>query len=199
MSESQNNLRDNQIDYVQDTVKSHVFDGIEEFDNKLPNWWLWIMYGSIVFGLCYWIVFHTLQIRSLPREKFAQEMLAAQEVELARVAASGVSNESLVMMSEMPAKVAEGREIFVKHCVACHLDDARGLVGPNLTDDAWIHGCQPMDMLKTVSDGVAAKGMPSWANQLGPTRMQAVVSYIFTLRNTNVAGGKAPEGQPCTF
>jgi cytochrome c oxidase cbb3-type subunit 3 len=198
MSEIQDKPRDNQAEYVPDTIKAHVYDGIEEFDNKLPNWWLWIMYGTVAFGLLYWIVFHTLEVKPLPREKFALEMMAAQEAELARMEAAGVDNDMLLAMTEMPAKVAEGRELFVKHCVACHLDDGRGLVGPNLTDDAWIHGCQPMDMLKTVSDGVAAKGMPSWANQLGPSRMQAVVSYVLTIRDTNVAGGKAPEGEPCT-
>lgn len=198
MSEFQNKPRDNQVEYVQDTVKEHVFDGIEEFDNKLPNWWLWIMYGSMVFALLYWIVFHTLEIRPLPREKFATEMQAAQEAELERMAKAGVNNETLVMMSEMPAKLAEGREIFVKHCVACHLDGGQGLVGPNLTDGVWIHGCQPMDMLKIVNEGVAAKGMPAWLNQLGPSRTQTVVSYVHTLRNTNVPG-KAPEGEPCSF
>ena len=198
MSDFQVNPSDNRNDYVQDTIKEHVFDGIEEFDNRLPNWWMWIMYGSIVFAVLYWIVFHTLEIRPLPREKFEMEMVAAQEAELERMAKSGVSNESLLMMSQMEAKQAEGREIFVKHCVACHLDDGRGQIGPNLTDGFWIHGCEPMDMLKTVNEGVAAKGMPAWLNQLGPSRTQTVVSYVLTLRNTNVEG-KAPEGEPCSF
>lgn len=197
MSEFQDKPRDNQVDYVQDTVKEHVFDGIEEFDNKLPNWWMWIMYGTIVFGLLYWIVFHTLEIRPLPRERFAQEMLAAQEAELERMAKAGVSNESLLLMTEIPAKMEEGRELFVKHCVACHLDDGRGLVGPNLTDNVWIHGCAPMDQLKIVQEGVAAKGMPAWLNQLGPSRVQTVVAYVQTLKNTNAPNGKAPEGTPC--
>ena len=199
MSEFQDKSRDNQVEYKQDTVKEHVFDGIEEFDNRLPNWWLWIMYGSMVFALFYWIVFHTLEIRSLPRERFEQEMLVAQEAELARMEASGVSNESLMLMTEIPAKMEEGRELFVKHCVACHLDDGRGLVGPNLTDGFWVHGCEPMDQLKLVQEGVAAKGMPAWLNQLGPTRVQAVVAYVLTIRNTNVPNGKAPEGDPCEF
>ena len=199
MSEFQDKSRDNQTDYKQDTIKEHVFDGIEEFDNKLPNWWLWIMYSSMVFALLYWIVFHTLEIRDLPRADFENEMLVAQEAELARMAESGIDNDALVLMSEMEAKVSDGREIFVKHCVACHLDDGRGLVGPNLTDGNWIHGCEPMDMLKTVNEGVTAKGMPAWLNQLGPTRTMTVVSYVLTIRNNEVQGGKAPEGDPCTF
>ena len=198
MSEHQDHTHDDRSDFVPDTVKKHVFDGIEEYDNRLPNWWMWIMYGSIVFSLLYWIVFHTLEIRDLPRQDFAAEMQAAQEAQLARMAASGLSDEMLVLMSETPAKVAEGREIFVKHCVTCHLDQGQGSVGPNLTDNVWIHGCRPMDLHTTVSNGVPAKGMPAWLNQLGPTRVETVVAYVLTLRNTNVAG-KAPEGEPCTY
>ena len=197
MSEFQDKTRDNQVDYVQDTIKEHTFDGIEEFDNRLPNWWLMIMYGSMVFALLYWIVFHTLEIKPLPREKFAQEMLKAQEAELERMAKAGVSNESLLLMVQIPAKMEEGRELWVKHCVACHLDDGRGLVGPNMTDAYWVHGCEPLDHLKVVNEGVAAKGMPAWLNQLGPSRVQTVVAFLETMRNTNVPNGKAPEGEPC--
>jgi cytochrome c oxidase cbb3-type subunit 3 len=198
VTENQNTSRDNRTEYQQDTVMEHEFDGIQEFDNRLPNWWLWLMWGSMIFALCYWIFFHTLGVGTLPRERFAMEMQAAQEAQLARALAAGIDNEFFVMMSQTEEKVAEGREIFTKHCVACHLDQAQGLVGPNLTDGFWIHGCEPMQMLKTINEGVAAKGMPAWQNQLGPSRVHAVLSYVFTLRNTNVPG-KDPEGDPCTF
>jgi len=196
MSEHQETTRDNREEYRQDTILNHEFDGIQEFDNRLPNWWLWIMWGSIVFGLVYWLVFHTLELRDLPYAEFETTMLEAQEAELARMAALGMNDETLWAMSAIETKVAEGREIWVKHCVACHLDQGQGSVGPNLTDNAWIHGCKPMDHLNVIYEGVAAKGMPAWLNQLGPTRSQAVTAYILTLRNTNVPG-KAPEGEPC--
>lgn len=195
---SENNDTANRDRYVHDTIKEHEFDGIQEFDNKLPNWWLWTLYGAIVFALVYWIVFHTLEIRPLPREDFATEMQVAQEAQLARAEAAGLSNETFDMMVAVADRVAAGREVFVKHCVACHLDDGRGLVGPNLTDGVWIHGCEPMQMYKIVADGIAAKGMPAWLNQLGPTRVQTVVAYVMTIRGANIAG-KAPEGEPCTY
>ncbi len=196
MSEHQEPTRDNREEYRQDTILTHEFDGIQEFDNRLPNWWLWIMWGSMVFALLYWLVFHTLELRDLPRADFETSMQVAQEAELARMAAAGMNDETLWAMSQMDTKVAEGREIFSKHCVACHLDQGQGMVGPNLTDNVWIHGCKPMDLLNTVYEGVAAKGMPAWLNQLGPTRAQSAVAYVLTLRNTNVPG-KAPEGEPC--
>ena len=198
MTENQNTSPDNRTMYQQNTVMDHEFDGIQEFDNRLPNWWLWLMWGSMVFALLYWVFFHTLGVGKLPRERFDMEMQVAQEAQIARALEAGIDNEFFVMMSQTEDKVAEGREIFVKHCVACHLDQGQGSVGPNLTDGYWIHGCEPMQMLKTINDGVAAKGMPAWMNQLGPTRVHAVLSYILTIKGNEVAG-KAPEGEPCTF
>ncbi|MCP4547488.1 MAG: c-type cytochrome [bacterium] len=196
MSDNREQTRDDQTDYIPDSLREHTFDGIREYDNRLPNWWLAIMYGSIVFALLYWIVFHTLEIRPTPREAFDRRMAAAQEAELARMAESGLSDELLLMMSETPTTVAEGRNLYDRHCVACHKDRGQGLVGPNLTDDMWLHGCAPMDLHAIVADGVATKGMPAWMNQLGPSRVSTVVSYVLTLRNTNVPG-KEPEGEPC--
>ena len=195
---SEHNDDDRREEYVHDSIKEHEFDGIQEFDNKLPNWWLWTLYGAIVCALVYWVVFHTLELRPMPHEEFAAEMQEAQEAQLARAAAEGLSNETFDMMVALEDRVAAGHEVWTKHCVACHLDDGRGLVGPNLTDGVWVHGCEPMQMYKVVSDGIAAKGMPAWMNQLGPTRVQAAVAYIMTIRDTNIEG-KAPEGEPCTF
>jgi cytochrome c oxidase cbb3-type subunit III len=177
-----------------DTVRAHEFDGIQEYDNKLPNWWLWTLYGTIVFALAYWVVFHTLGVGDLPRESFTKQMVAASEAQLARMAKSGISDESLTLASTIPAQVAAGRKIFEQYCVVCHGNDGQGLVGPNLTDDYWIHGPRPLDNLKVVTEGVPAKGMAAWGNQLGPSRVQTVVTYVVSLRGKNVPG-KAPEGQ----
>jgi len=198
VTENQDMSRDNRTEYQQDTVMDHEFDGIQEFDNRLPNWWLWLMWGSMVFALIYWVFFHTLGVGVLPVERFEMEMQVAQEAQIAKALEAGIDNEFFVMMSQNEEKVADGREIFVKHCVACHLDQGQGSVGPNLTDGYWVHGCEPMQMLKTINDGVAAKGMPAWMNQLGPTRVNAVLAYILTIKDNEVAG-KAPEGEPCSF
>ncbi len=193
-----NNSHDNRSDYRADTIMEHEYDGIQEFDNKLPNWWLWIMWGSMVFALFYWLVFHTLEIRNLSHANFENEMRKAEEAQFERMKNNPVTNESLMTLVEMPAKVEEGHQTFMKFCVACHLDKGQGLVGPNLTDGVWIHGCEPLNLYNTVTEGVAAKGMPAWGNQLGPGGVQTVVAYVMTLRNTNVEG-KAPEGEPCTW
>ena len=179
---------------AENQLRAHSFDGIQEYDNPLPNWWLWLLHGSIVFSFAYWIIFHSLGIGKMPHESFEADMLAATEAQLARAAEGGLSNESLVLMSQIPARVDQGRALWEQYCIVCHSSKGEGLVGPNLTDEYWIHGNQPMDIHKVVTNGVPAKGMAAWGNQLGPTRVEAAVAYVLTLRGTNLAG-KAPEGE----
>lgn len=174
-------------------VRDHSFDGIQEFDNRLPNWWLWTLYGSIVFGIGYWILFHTLAVMPHPTERYEADMKAAEEARLERASAGGVSNESLELMASMPEQVAEGNKHFQTYCVVCHLDQGQGLVGPNLTDQYWLHGGAPMDILKTLTDGVPAKGMAAWGGQLGPRRVEQLTAFVLSIRNTEVEG-KAPQG-----
>lgn len=177
----------------QDLLREHTFDGIQEYDNKLPNWWLWILYGTIVFSLGYWLYFHSTGAGKLPVDSFRAEMQAAASAQLARMEAGGVTNQSLLLMSQLPDRVAEGRGVYEQYCAVCHGDQGGGTVGPNLTDDYWVHGGAPLDIHRIVVDGVPAKGMAAWGNQLGPTRVQNVVAYLLTRRGDNVPG-KAPEG-----
>jgi cytochrome c oxidase cbb3-type subunit III len=177
----------------QDSLREHTFDGIQEYDNKLPNWWLWILYGSIVFSLGYWLFYHSLGAGKLPLDNFQTEMRVAAEAQLDRLAAGGLTNQALLVMSELPDRVQAGHEVYDQYCAVCHGDQGGGTVGPNLTDDHWIHGGAPLDLHRIVVEGVPAKGMAAWGNQLGPTRVQNVVAYMLTLRGRNVPG-KAPEG-----
>jgi cytochrome c oxidase cbb3-type subunit 3 len=178
----------------QDKVREHTFDGIQEYDNKLPNWWLWTLYGSIVFALAYWLVVHTIAVSDTPHEALQKEMVAAAEAQLARAAEGGLTDESLELMATIPDRVAEGRALFEQYCVVCHGNQGEGGVGPNLTDQYWLHGASPLDQHAVVTDGVPAKGMAAWGNQLGPRRVETVVAYVLTLRGQNVPG-KAPEGE----
>ena len=178
-----------------DQVMDHDYDGIREYDNRLPNWWLWILFGSIIFSLGYWLFFHTFGIGKLSAERYEAEMIAAAEARLG--GAGELSDESLILASSIPDRVEAGRQLYAQHCVACHATQGEGLVGPNLTDAYWIHGGRPMDIYKTISEGVIAKGMAAWERQLGPQRVQTLAAYVLTLRSKNLPG-KAPEGQPYT-
>lgn len=179
-------------EYRQDQVLDHDFDGIQEYDNRLPNWWLWILWGSIIFSLGYWLYFHTFGVGLSPQARYEAEMQAAAEAALAR--GGELDDEALIAMSKMPERVAEGGKLFATYCVACHSSRGEGLVGPNLTDAYWIHGNRPLDNYNVITNGVIEKGMAAWGQQLGPKRVQSLVAYVLTLRNTDVPG-KAPEGE----
>lgn len=171
----------------------HVYDDIHEEDNHLPNWWLAILFGAIVFSFGYWFVFHTSKLLPSPQQVYRDDV-AALNKKLAL--ANPTSDEALVALSADATAVAEGKAVFTSTCVACHLPDGRGLVGPNLTDKFWIHGSKPRDILTTVTNGWPDKGMPPWGRQLGEDKVRKVTAFVLTIKNTNVAGGKAPQGDP---
>lgn len=168
----------------------HEYDGIEEADNKLPNWWLATFYVAIVFAVCYWLWFHALTAGTSPLEAYEQERTRRLE------AGGEVTEPMLVDLAQQPVTVAEGRALFEKNCVTCHGPEAGGNIGPNLTDEYWLRGGAPLDIYNTVFNGTDA-GMLSWGPRLGKGRVKQVVAYVLSIRNTHVPG-KAPQGEEYT-
>jgi cytochrome c oxidase cbb3-type subunit 3 len=166
----------------------HVCDGIEEADNKLPNWWLWTFYLAIIFSILYWGYYHLFGVGDAPMASYLED----QKKVLARGA--NVEEEVLVTAAQDPAAVAQGEKLFVDNCAQCHLQNGSGDIGPNLTDEFWIHGGGPVDIYGTIYKGVLDKGMLAWGPTLGPGGVRQVTAYVMTLRNTNVPG-KEPEGE----
>jgi cytochrome c oxidase cbb3-type subunit 3 len=180
-----------------DEVREHEFDGIREYDNRLPNWWLFTLYGSIVFAVLYWLSLHTWRWSPLSHQQYEEEMGRAAQVQLAAMASQQLSDEALTLMSQIPETVARGQAVFEGFCVACHRADGSGQVGPNLTDAYWLHGGRPMQIHRTVTSGVPEKGMAAWGDQLGPARVQDVVAFVLTLKGKD-RPGKEPQGEPET-
>ena len=169
----------------------HEVDGIEEYDNHLPNWWLATLYGAIVFAGAYWFYFHVFEIGEQPTRAYRREM---SELALRQGKSVPVTGEALVDMSKDGPLVADGAAIFASTCVACHGPKGGGNVGPNLTDEYWIHGGAPEQIYLSVHDGYALKGMPAWGAQLGDKRVETVAAYVLSLRNSHAPGGKPPQG-----
>jgi cytochrome c oxidase cbb3-type subunit 3 len=141
----------------------------------------------------YWFTLHTWRLAPLSNERYQGEMARAAEAQLARMAGQEITDESLLLMAQVPATVERGHAIFEQFCVTCHNVDASGKVGPNLTDGYWLHGGRPLQILHTVMNGVPDKGMAAWGNQLGPARIQDVVAFVLTVKNKN-RPGKDPQG-----
>ncbi len=183
-------------DRSQDGKTVHVYDGIEEQDNQLPNWWLFTLYGACLFALGYWIYFQAYGTGLSPLQAYQREKAATRRAEAAQLMALGeLDDAKLLEMSKNPAIVKQGAEVFATTCFACHLKNGGGQIGPNLTDEFWLHGGQPTQILDTVRSGVPDKGMLAWGPQLGEEKVRAVTAYVLTLAGTNVPGGKAPQGE----
>lgn len=176
-------------EHPDDNKVVHEYGDIQEYDNHLPNWWLWTLYGTIFFAIGYWFYYHGFNAGELPVAELRRET-----VEAAQRAGKGADDTVLATLAKDPASIKEGQSTFTTLCAPCHAPTGGGTIGPNLTDEYWLHGGAPMAIYKTVKEGVVAKGMPAWGPQIGEAKTQAVTAYILSIRNTNVPGGKAPQG-----
>ena len=172
----------------------HEYDGIVEHDNKLPLWWQLTLYGAVVFAMIYWFGRRLDAIPS-PAQAYETAMAGERAAAAEEARKRGTIDDSvLTTLVRDPLTVSRGKEVFATSCAPCHRKDGGGGIGPNLTDAYWLHGAKPTNVFATVHDGVPAKGMPTWAPQLGEQRVENVVAYVLSLRDTNVPGGKAPQG-----
>jgi cytochrome c oxidase cbb3-type subunit 3 len=177
-------------------IKGHDYDGIKEFDNPLPGWWLFTFYATILFAFAY--VFY-YEFGSGPT--LAQELeVAMKEVQAAKpvqVAVTQESEEDLMKKAQDPKMLALGVEVYTGKCASCHGNELQGLIGPNMTDKFWIHGKGTItDMLVTIKAGVADKGMPPWDGILKQDEMIAVAGFIHSKKGTNPPNPKAAQGEP---
>ena len=173
----------------------HDYDGIQELDNKLPRWWVWLFYITIIFSAVYLVYYHVTRTGQLQAAEYASEMKAGEQI---KNSAMGNFESSIATLqpSKDAALLETGRQSYVKYCAPCHRVDGGGLVGPNLTDTYFIHGGTYADSVKIIWDGVPAKGMITWKTVLKPDEIQAVASYIYTRRGAKLASpGKLPENQ----
>lgn len=172
----------------------HEVDGIKELDNLLPRWWVWLFNLCNLFAVLYLLYYHVFRAGDLQAAEYAKEAKRGEEIKNAAIARFESSLDSL-QPSKDQAMLAEGLRIFTTSCAPCHRADGGGLVGPNLCDNYWIHGSNYVDNLKTIINGVPAKGMITWRGLLKPDQIQAVGSYIYTLRGSNPKNPKPPENQ----
>lgn len=168
---------------LDEPVRDHVFDGIQEYDKRLPNWWLATFYGAIVFWVGFWFYYERANLGPGNAQRLEQELAV---IEAARLAAAPVLDEaSLWKMSRNALFVDAGRATFNTTCASCHADKLTGGIGPNLVDQLWIHGGQPSDVYRTISEGVLVKGMPAWGPVLGAKKVSEVAAYILSHHEEN--------------
>ena len=176
-------------------ILDHNYDGIKELDNNLPPWWIYGFYITIIFGAVYLLRYHVFngpnQIDELESE-LAEARIA---IEAYKKTAKDLVDINTVTILTEASDLSAGKSIFETTCVACHMADGGGGIGPNLTDAHWILGGDIKSIFKTISEGGrSGKGMIAWKTQLKPLEMAQVASYILTFQGTTPANPKAPEG-----
>jgi cytochrome c oxidase cbb3-type subunit 3 len=163
----------------QDKLREHIFDGIQEYDNRLPNWWLWTLYGAIIFAFAYWFFSHQAG-QDYTAEAQLNKDLAMLTARVASLSKGPLSDEQMWALSVEPGTVADGAQVFKTNCVTCHGENLQGKIGPSLVDQKWIHGGQPTQIVQTITKGVATKGMPTWGPLLGAKRINNVAAYVLS-------------------
>jgi cytochrome c oxidase cbb3-type subunit 3 len=179
----------------QELLIAHDYDGIQELDNPIPAWFMYLFYGTIIFAAGYLLNYHVFKTGQLQYAEYRTEMAQADIAKkLFLSKAANRVDENTVKLVHDPTVIASGQAVFKTTCAPCHGEHAQGNVGPNLTDDYWLHGGKINDLFKTIKYGVLAKGMPTWEKQLTPKQISDVANYIKSLHGSNPAGAKEPQG-----
>lgn len=178
-----------------EVATDHEYDGIRELDNRLPPWWLYGFYFTILFAVVYLFRFFFLDMPTQEEEYQADMQKAREEVKVYLASLDNLIDENSVTLSTETSELNAGKAVFESNCAVCHAADGGGGVGPNLTDKYWLHGGDMPSIFKTIKYGVPAKGMIAWESQLSPKKMQQVASYIYLMEGTTPANPKDAQGE----
>ena len=178
-------------------IAGHTYDGIKEYDNPMPGWWVWMFVATIIVSGIYVLGIHVFDFIDTYEEDLAESQY---ELELIResYAAANPSFEAdeatLAAVAADPAAAEAGATHYAAVCAACHGAEGQGLIGPNLADAYWLHGGDDVSVFEVISVGVPAKGMPAWEGSLTPEERAQVLAYIRSFEGTEPVGAKPPQG-----
>jgi len=174
-------------------IMEHSYDGIQEYDNPMPRWWVLLFLLTILFAPVYYLAPGSVGARAKKAEVYDKEM-AAFAATHPKTSGVTVTPEQMAAIVADKGEVQKGQALFAGNCVSCHRADGGGLIGPNLTDDYWIHGGTPVEIHTTIDQGVLAKGMPNWGKILKPDQINSLTAYVVSLHGSNPPNPKAPDG-----
>jgi cytochrome c oxidase cbb3-type subunit III len=185
-------------DKENDRLLDHNYDGIQEYDNPMPRWWVITFWATIIFSILYVLNVPGIGNGEGRIADYKADVEKAKQLRLAMEPSGGPTPEALAALSTDPTALAEGKQLFLNYCAACHRADGGGQIGPNLTDNSWIHGASIAEIRATINDGVLAKGMPEWGKVLKPGQVNALAAYARSIVGSNPPNPKPPEGTKVT-
>lgn len=177
----------------------HNFDGIRELDNHLPPWWKGLFYVTIVWSIVYFIAYHVIDSLPLSDEEYRNELAVAEKEARALKASQPKEtiDESTLVYTNNAEIIQKGKLVFSSsNCGSCHRGDGGGsTIGPNLTDEYWLHGGAVKNVFSTINKGVVEKGMPAWGKVMSPQDVRNLTFYILSLQGSSPKDAKAPQGE----
>ena len=177
-------------------MEDHEYDGIKELNNPLPGWWLMTFYITVIFAVIYFAYYQLFGGPTLDQELKTQMSSIKAVQEKTEEAEEVKTQADYLALVSSPEAIAKGKAEFLAKCMPCHGDKGQGIIGPNLTDDYWIHGDGTIPAILTVMNtGVPEKGMPPWKGVIPPDLQEDVAAYVYSIHGTNPPGAKAPQGE----
>ncbi|MEM6325957.1 MAG: cbb3-type cytochrome c oxidase N-terminal domain-containing protein [Bacteroidota bacterium] len=179
-------------------IQGHTYDGIREYDNPMPGWWVAIFWACVLFAPVYMLGVHVFDWIDDYGDDFAE---AGEELEAVRLAYASTgpafkTDEGALREYASDADMAvAGAVHFGAVCAACHGQQGEGTIGPNLTDAFWLHGAEPQQLWTSIAEGFPEQGMPAMQDQLGDQERAEVMAYVYSIQGTNPPGAKAPQGE----
>ncbi len=194
MEENTQNKQAQPTKEVDEQLDDHNYDGIQELDNPPPRWIMMLFYLTIGFSIIYAAYFFWLDVGDLQDARYVKK----SELHETRYQLASQSNEEMMALTDA-ADIDEGNSIYKQmSCFACHgLNGEGNAIGPNLTDNTWLNGCDFQSVFNIIKNGNAAKGMTPFKTQLSDARIQKVASYVLSLKGSNPPNAKAPQGEAC--
>lgn len=181
----------------EDTILTdHVYDDIRELDNNLPPWWKYMFYATIIFSGIYIYYYHFTDSAKLQIQEYEEEIALAEKEKEAymKLATNSIDENTVAVLNDLKV-IESGKGIYMQNCAACHGGAGEGGVGPNLTDEYWVHGGGIKNVFKSVKYGIPEKGMIAWKTQLSASDIQDVANYILSLEGTNPPNAKPAQGE----
>ena len=189
---------------VDRVIQGHTYDGIREYDNPMPGWWVGLFWACVLFSPVYLLGVHVFGFIDDYGDDFAEagERLAEVRAVYAATGPAFKTDEGALREYATDAAMAEaGAATFAAVCAACHGQNGEGVIGPNLTDEHWLYGSAPPEVWSSIAEGFPQQGMPPMEDQLGPEERAQVMAYVYSLQGSDPPNPKAPQGErtPVTF